>query len=218
MKRLAYVLGVLVLCLIPAMPVYAGEISGVESALITIGNGRYEYDGSYYEFVSEYKTKLANYLSRDDIDLTQAEVNDYIATFYGSLGDLVNSQYMCKVGDVKQPTTPTVGEVTQETVSETPSSEEISEIIFEEVEEEISQETSQGVILVIEDTEEPQKEAVSESETIENTQSESESEKDYSDAPPVEKQLKLETILIITIGVVVVAMIPIVYIYRKKRK
>lgn len=94
---------VLFLLAVWTMQVSAGEVSGAESALVAIGQGQYEYNGAIYAFKSEYQTKLYNYLSRDDVDLSQSEVNDYIAQFYGNLATACTSQYMYKVSDAPKP-------------------------------------------------------------------------------------------------------------------
>lgn len=137
MKRLVYMsLAVFFLLPLWSMQVSAGEVSGAESALIAIGQGQYECDGAIYAFKSEYQTKLYSYLSRDDVDLSQSEVNDYISQFYGNLASACTSQYMYKVSDAPKPSpnptpaepspTSAVTPVTPAEPSETPAETEPS--------------------------------------------------------------------------------------------
>lgn len=101
MKKFMYALGLIwILCLIPMLSVEAGNINSAESALVGIACGTYEYNGGYYAFKSEYIGKVSSYLSRDDVNLTEEQVNNYISQFYSNLGGACSSEYMYKVGDV----------------------------------------------------------------------------------------------------------------------
>ena len=115
MKKFVCGLGLIwILCLVPMLSVEAGNINSAESALVGIACGTYEYNGSYYAFKSEYIGQVSSYLSRDDVDLTEEQVNNYISQFYSNLGGACSSEYMYKVGDVPKSADTAVSETTGE--------------------------------------------------------------------------------------------------------
>lgn len=192
MKRVVYFLiAVFILSFGISMKVSAGEVSGAESALIAIGQGQYEYDGAYYAFKSEYQTKLYNYLCRDDVDLSQDQVNSYIAQFYGNLGTACTSEYMYKVGDVPKPSNPEPAPSPDPVPPVDPTPTPETPVVPEEPET----------------TEAPK-------ETEETT----EGGKDYSNAEHVDNRFKLEALIGIVIAIVVVVMLFVVVRKTSKRK
>lgn len=115
MKKFVCGLGLIwILCLVPMLSVEAGNINSAESALVGIACGTYEYNGSYYAFKSEYIGQVSSYLSRDDVDLTEEQVNNYISQFYSNLGGACGSEYMYKVGDAPKSADTAVPETTGE--------------------------------------------------------------------------------------------------------
>ncbi len=236
MKQWCFLFFCIFFCVVPGMTVYAGEVSSVESALVEIGEGKYEYEGSYYVFVEEYKVKLVNYLSRDDIDLKKWEVDGYIAVFYGSLGELVNSKYMCKVEEEKKEDTnvppPDTGqpEAPQPDSEQPPSTEssgktsekssEKSSENSEELSEEISSETEKNSnenndIDTSVEEKKAENQQQEESELLDN---ESLTENVIAKDEQPEKQFRIEWIILFILGIVAVVVIPFGYILRKKKR
>ena len=249
MKRVVYFLiAVFILSFGISMKVSAGEVSGAESALIAIGQGQYEYDGAYYAFKSEYQTKLYNYLCRDDVDLSQDQVNSYIAQFYGNLGTACTSEYMYKVGDVPKPSNPEpapspdpVPPVDPTPTPETPVVPEEPETTEAPKETETSgknknkdqkkdkeTEPEETIEETMEETtgetEETKPVAVTvsqepaETESLQKTEETTEGGKDYSNAEHVDNRFKLEALIGIVIAIVVVVMLFIVVRKTSKRK
>lgn len=214
MKRVVYFLiAVFILSFGISMKVSAGEVSGAESALIAIGQGQYEYDGAYYAFKSEYQTKLYNYLCRDDVDLSQDQVNSYIAQFYGNLGTACTSEYMYKVGDVPKPSNPEpapspdpVPPVDPTPTPETPVVPEEPETTEAPKETETSGKNK---------NKDQKKDKETEPEETEET---TEGGKDYSNAEHVDNRFKLEALIGIVIAIVVVVMLFVVVRKTSKRK
>ena len=213
---------VLFLLAVWTMQVSAGEVSGAESALIAIGQGQYEYDGAIYAFKAEYQTKLYNYLSRDDVDLSQSEVNDYIAQFYGNLATACTSQYMYKVSDVAKPAPadPARAEPTVTPAAPTESAPAEPEVTAEPeapsekpakaTDTRKDKETTAETETEPEETEEvpvtlpavEEKTVITETETVPETEmAETEERKDYSNAEHVDNRYRFEMV----IGVLVVA-------------
>ena len=247
MKRLVYMsLAVFFLPPLWAMQVSAGEVSGAESALIAIGQGQYEYDGAIYAFKSEYQTKLYSYLSRDDVDLSQSEVNDYISQFYGNLASACTSQYMYKVSDAPKPSpnptpaepspTPAVTPVTpaepSETLAETePSGEDTipTETLAKPAGSRADRDTKEETAVEIEPEEtgdEPVSlPAVDEkpvvTETVPETEiaeTEEKEKKDYSQAERVDNRFRFEMVVGVIVVVAIIVLLLLIAGKTAKRK
>ena len=240
MKRLVYMsLAVFFLLPLWSMQVSAGEVSGAESALIAIGQGQYEYDGAIYAFKSEYQTKLYSYLSRDDVDLSQSEVNDYISQFYGNLASACTSQYMYKVSDAPKPSpNPTPAEpspapaVTPVTPAETePSGEDTiptetpakpaGSKADRDTKEETAVETEpeetgdEPVSLPAVDEKPVVTETVPETEIAETEEKE---KKDYSQAERVDNRFRFEMVVGVIVVVAIIVLLLLIAGKTAKRK
>lgn len=242
MKRLIY-MSIAVLFLLPlwSMQVSAGEVNSAESALVAIGQGQYEYDGAIYAFKSEYQTKLYNYLSRDDVDLSQSEVNDYVSQFYGNLASACTSQYMYKVSDLEKPSpAPTPAEPSPapvvpgetgtpeeteaaggETNTEEPAGSAGSKQeknTKEEATAETEPEETTGEPVTLPAVEE--KPVVLETETVPETEiAETEEKKDYSHAERVDNRFRFEMVIgVIVVAAVVVLLLLVAGKTAKKKK
>lgn len=242
MRRLVY-MSIAVLFLLPlwSMQVSAGEVNSAESALVAIGQGQYEYDGAIYAFKSEYQTKLYNYLSRDDVDLSQSQVNDYVSQFYGNLASACTSQYMYKVSDVEKPSpAPTPAEPSpapvipgetdtpveteaagEETNTEEPAGSSESrqdKNTDEEATAETEPEETEGGPVTLPAAEE--KPVVLETETVPETEiAETEEKKDYSHAERVDNRFRFEMVIgVIVVAAVVVLLLLVAGKTAKKKK
>ncbi len=248
MKRLIY-MSIAVLFLLPlwSMQVSVGEVNSAESALVAIGQGQYEYDGAIYAFKSEYQTKLYNYLSRDDVDLSQSEVNDYVSQFYGNLASACTSQYMYKVSDVEKPSpaptpaepspapvipgeteTPTetdtpveteaAGEETNTEEPVNPAGSQKDKNTEEEAATETEPEETEGEPVTLPAVEE--KTVVLETETVPETEiAETEEKKDYSHAERVDNRFRFEMVIgVIVVAAVVVLLLLVAGKTAKKKK
>ena len=76
---------------------YAGDINSAEQGILDAIAGTQEYNGEYYRVTDGYRAKVSDYLNRDDIDLSQQEVNDYLFQFYRNIPTGIASGYMEKV-------------------------------------------------------------------------------------------------------------------------
>ena len=89
-----------------SLTVYAGDINAAEQSILSTICGTFEYMGSYYKVKSEYISQVADYLSRDSVNLTDSQASSYISQFYANISTGVNGGYMYKVGDVEAEPTP----------------------------------------------------------------------------------------------------------------
>ena len=68
-----------VLTIAGAMNVQAGEINANEAKLVSAASGTFTYEGKTYHASSQYIGELRAYLSKDDVDLTAADVSSLIS-------------------------------------------------------------------------------------------------------------------------------------------
>ena len=87
-----------------SITVLAGDINSAEQSIVSTGCGTYEYMGAYYKVKDEYISQVISYLSRDNVNLTEAQCNSYISQLYSNISTGVNGGYMYKVGDVETET------------------------------------------------------------------------------------------------------------------
>lgn len=81
--------------------VLAGDINSAEQGVIDTISNPQEYNGAYYKVTDAYIAKVTEYLNQDNIDMTQAEADTYIAQFYANIATGINAGYMEKTGDVE---------------------------------------------------------------------------------------------------------------------
>ncbi len=101
MRTAAAAFTALVLPFLMPFTAYAGDINSAERSILSAISEQQEYQGAYYKVTDGYYAKVTEYLSRDDIDMSQWEANDYIAQFHANIGVGVSAGYMEKVGDVE---------------------------------------------------------------------------------------------------------------------
>lgn len=73
------------------------EINSAEERIIAVVSGNYKYDGKKYKITDEYQAQVREYLDRPDINFTDAEVSEYIATFYNNIGTGIDEGYLEEV-------------------------------------------------------------------------------------------------------------------------
>lgn len=108
-KNLVPLAALLCTLCIPATA-YAGDINSAEQGILDAIAGTQEYNGEYYRVTDGYRAKVSDYLNRDDIDLGQQEVNDYLFQFYRNIPTGIASGYMEKVEQPENAGDPTDGE------------------------------------------------------------------------------------------------------------
>jgi hypothetical protein len=87
MKKVILFIGLLLFCTIDTSIAYAGTLNEYEAVVVEAAKGQYEFDGIKYQVDSSYINQLIDYLSSDDVELTEEQkdtvllsVNDYIET------------------------------------------------------------------------------------------------------------------------------------------
>lgn len=91
----------LTLPLLMPLTAYAGDINSAEQSILSAISEQQEYQGAYYKVTDGYRAKVEEYLSRDDIDMSRREADDYIAQFHANIGVGISAGYMEKVDDVE---------------------------------------------------------------------------------------------------------------------
>lgn len=103
MKKSLWVLfAALASSLMFAITAFAGDINSAEQKIIDAINQTYEYNGAYYKITDEYIAKVIEYLSRDDVNLSNGEANSYIRQFNENIAVGIESGYFIKVGEVEK--------------------------------------------------------------------------------------------------------------------
>lgn len=100
-RTAAVTLAALVLPLLIPIRAYAGDINSAEQNVLAAISEKQEYQGAYYKVTDGYYAKVTEYLSRDGIDMSGQEADNYIAQFHANIGVGVSAGYMEKVGDVE---------------------------------------------------------------------------------------------------------------------
>jgi hypothetical protein len=87
MKKVILFIGLLLFCTIDTSIAYAGTLNEYEAVVVEAAKGQYEFEGIKYQVDSSYINQLIDYLSSDDVELTEEQkdtvllsVNDYIET------------------------------------------------------------------------------------------------------------------------------------------
>ena len=89
----ALLLAVSGMMLFPARA-YAGNINSAEQKILDAISGTFEYNGAVYKAADGYIQKVADYLNRDDIDMTNIEAGDYIRQIELNIGAGVSGGYL----------------------------------------------------------------------------------------------------------------------------
>lgn len=100
-RILAAAVAALVVPFFVPVTAYAGDINSAEQGILNAISEKQEYEGAYYKVTDGYFAKVAEYLSRDGIDMGRREADDYIAQFRANIGVGIASGYMEKVDDVE---------------------------------------------------------------------------------------------------------------------
>ena len=127
MKKIIYMMAVaLGIVSLSAVECHAGSINADEARLYSAASAGFTYEGESYYASGEYLAKLSSYLSRDDIDLTKAEVNSHIRSMNRktNIKKAIDNGYIVKAGtntpepdtegkdDTQKPDNPTETETT----------------------------------------------------------------------------------------------------------
>lgn len=88
---------VAMLPLLVPVTAYAGDINSAEQGVLSAISEKQEYQGAYYKVTDGYIAKVTEYLSRDGIDMSQREADDYVAQFHANIGVGIASGYMEQV-------------------------------------------------------------------------------------------------------------------------
>ncbi|MCI7131154.1 MAG: hypothetical protein MSA09_11535 [Lachnospiraceae bacterium] len=108
------------------MNVQAGEINANEARLVSAASGTFTYEGKTYHASSQYIGELRAYLSKDDVDLTAADVSSLISDMNANIPAGVKEGYL--VPDVEETEEDESGEeVSGEDTSDDEASDEIGE-------------------------------------------------------------------------------------------
>ncbi|MDE5939909.1 MAG: SH3 domain-containing protein [Lachnospiraceae bacterium] len=97
-RVLAAALAALIIPLIVPVRAFAGDLNSAEQGILSAIAEKQEYEGAYYKVTDGYIAKVTEYLSRDGIDMSQREADDYIAQFRANISVGIASGYMEKVG------------------------------------------------------------------------------------------------------------------------
>lgn len=93
-----FVMTMLVMSCVAILPLQAAaEVNEAEERIERVVDGTYSYDGKKYQVTDEYKVKVHEYLDRADVNMTNDEVSEYIATFYNNLGQGIDGGYLTEV-------------------------------------------------------------------------------------------------------------------------
>lgn len=99
MKRRILAVGISVWLLSGAAIAYAGSLNANEQAVINVAKGQFEVDGKMYMAESSYVNQLVSYLSSDEIDLTEDQMEEAIAQMYANVEEGVTQGYLLPVED-----------------------------------------------------------------------------------------------------------------------
>lgn len=88
------------LTIVGTMNVQAGEINANEARLVSAASGTFTYEGKTYHASSQYIGELRAYLSKDDVDLTAADVSSLISDMNANIAAGVQEGYL--VPDVEE--------------------------------------------------------------------------------------------------------------------
>lgn len=77
--------------------VFAGNINGNESRVLSAMAAVYEYDGKKYKLAGEYIAEARSYLSQDEVDLTAADAQEVLNIAYADIGQGVAEGYLIEV-------------------------------------------------------------------------------------------------------------------------
>ena len=87
----------------PQQEVWAGDINGAESSVLSAAGGTFTYKGKKYRAYSSYLNSLYNYLARDSVDLSAAQAQKAIQYMYSNVGTAVSRGYVYEVGGKNDP-------------------------------------------------------------------------------------------------------------------
>jgi len=86
------------LMLIDPERIYAGSISSSEAKVVAAAYAEYEYEGDKYRAVPEYIQQVVDYLSQDDVDLTEEKCNELLGMIESNIPAAIENGYIAKVG------------------------------------------------------------------------------------------------------------------------
>jgi len=102
MKRFIQTLLIIMLLSgIYTLPIHAGSINDAEQRLIDRISSVYTYRNALYKVKDVYIEKGISRLSQDDVNLTDAQADEYLDMFYENIRVLISQGYMEKVKDLE---------------------------------------------------------------------------------------------------------------------
>lgn len=81
--------------------VYAGDINGNESSVLSVISGTFESNGHKYKAASGYVSQARSYFSEDGVDLTSEQAQEAIQMVYANIATGIEDGYLTLVDDVK---------------------------------------------------------------------------------------------------------------------
>ena len=78
----------LTMCLVThtSCKVMAGEINSAEASVISAASGTFPYQDATYKAHANYISQLSDYFAEDDVNLSDAEAKDLIASIHANAG------------------------------------------------------------------------------------------------------------------------------------
>ncbi len=78
--------------------VSAGEITSIESAVVSAVSQVFRYNGDSYQALPEYIEEVRAYLSEDDVDLTEADRDEILGMIEANVPTAIEEGYLVKIG------------------------------------------------------------------------------------------------------------------------
>ena len=98
-KYFAILTTILLLVCFASAPVFAGDLNENELAALEFANSVFTYNGRQYVATAAAKDIARNYMLRDDIDLTAAQVSKAIDMCFGSIARGIAEGYLVPYGN-----------------------------------------------------------------------------------------------------------------------
>ena len=93
-KILVAALASMLIAIISSKIVYAGEVNSFEEYILTLLSGTFEYEGIVYVAGPGKLDEAREYLSRDDVDLTEDQRAELEELFFLNLEQAIVEEYM----------------------------------------------------------------------------------------------------------------------------
>lgn len=97
MKKLMFVIGIIIISCIPLATVYAGSLNQYEQDVISSARKTYEYNGKQYRVDKVFIAQLEEYLSSEGIDLTEEQRDEVLHLAFANVERGVKDGYLIPV-------------------------------------------------------------------------------------------------------------------------